>query len=104
MKAKLPQIVERRVAGAKVVDRYSYAIRAKMFECCWSVIEVIHQGGFSQFQFQPMRLKTCLVQNTKNGLRELLLPELSSGEIDCHPYRWNSCPLPSGILLACRTQ
>ena len=96
----LGQISERRIAGAKVVQRPFQTCRHQAAEGALGDLHAGEQQALGDFQFQPRQRVAALGHGGEQFAGEIVVGQLSAGDIDRQPPRFDAfftpfLPLPT---------
>ena len=79
---QLAQIAERRIAGAKIVDRDADAELADLGEARGRLREILHDVAFGQLQLQPVGRQISQCQRVGHGFHEIAPFKLQCRHVD----------------------
>ncbi|RMS43781.1 hypothetical protein ALP65_04634 [Pseudomonas aeruginosa] len=80
-----PQVGERRIAGAEVVDRQADAQLAEAFEQRDGLVDVVHQRVLGHLQFEEARRQPGLLQRMTDFVDQAGPAEIAGAAVDRHP-------------------
>src|SRR5690606_23466203 len=95
-----PQVTERGVAGAEVVERYRAAERHDLLERLPGDPRIAQEDAFGHFDLEPARRKPAVGQRVNHVAGEARLEQLFAGNVD----RDLDLPRPAGRLAASLAQ
>ena len=81
VEGKAPERVERRIAGAEIVQRHVDAERLDLLDDLQRAVLVLDDRRFGQLQLQPLRLEPLLEQDPPDQARQAPLRELHPREV-----------------------
>ncbi|NLC61661.1 MAG: EAL domain-containing protein, partial [Gammaproteobacteria bacterium] len=95
-----PQVVERTVAFAEIVDGQQDAHLPQFGEGVDGVRGVLDEGALGELQLQRAARERKFLEHVTNGGRKVIAQELTIGHVDRHPDQPQAFVAPRGHLLA----
>src|ERR1700674_5235741 len=97
---KSTEVTQTRVSGAKVVDREPYSHGVESLQHSGGRLDIAHQNGFGQCEFEIVRLQVSFPENGANGFKEPLAAELHCRDVDRHLIELQASVDPGSRLSA----
>jgi hypothetical protein len=85
VQGKLPQIGQRRVAGAEVVHAHAHADRAQLQQQRADRDRVLHRDPLGELEHEAARIEAAIGEHLGDVVHQRRAPELQARQVDRHP-------------------
>jgi len=97
---KALEVAQRRVTGAKIVDRDFDSQGAELLHFAGGLTHIANHHAFGQLEFEELRFEAALLEYGGDGAHKIGAVELYGRDIYGHALEWVSGLLPGGSLAA----